>query len=93
VLQDEGYVIERLRRIDRNDDATRKQRSEVGDDPIDAVVRDECDAISGAKPGISYRARKALHAFEQTRARRRRPFSIDALHERLGARLCERSPN
>ena len=46
VLEDVRRVIERLRRIDRHDDAAGKERREIADDPVDAVVRDQRDAIA-----------------------------------------------
>ena len=86
-------MIERLRRIDRHDDAAGKKRREIADDPIDAVVRNQRDAIARDKACVADRAGDVLDPLEQSLARDRRPGSVDALDEHFVARLRERSPN
>jgi hypothetical protein len=86
-------MIERLRGVDRHDYAAGEERREVSDDPVDAVVRNQRHAIACAKSGISDRAGDVQGAFEQSRGRRRRPLSIDAFDDGLGAWLRERSSN
>ena len=68
-----GDVIERLRRIDRHDDAAGKERCEIADDPVDAVMRDQCDAIACHKTGVANGAGDDLRRGEQCVARGRRP--------------------
>lgn len=93
VLEDVGRKVGCLRRIDRHDDAAGEKRREVANDPIDAVVRDECDAIARRQAGVADRTGNVLDSLEQMPARRRSPFPRDALDERLVARLSQRFPN
>ncbi len=93
MLEDVRRVIERLRRIDRHDHATGKKRRKIADDPIDAVVRDQCHAVARDEARIADRTSNVLDSFEQSLARNRRPRFVDALDEHIVARLCERPPN
>ena len=92
MLENIRRVVERLRRIDRNDDASGKERREIADDPVDAVVRDERDAIARGQARVADRAGDVLDALEQSRARRGRPHPSTRSTDFV-ARLRERAPN
>ncbi len=93
MFENVAQMVQRLRRVDRDDDAARKKRAEIGDDPVHAVMRDQRDSIARAQAGIPNRARDALHAVDELRSGRGRPRRVHALEQHLGARLGERVPN
>ena len=66
-------MVERLRWVDRNDNASGEYRGKIAYDPVDAVVGDQRHAIARLEAGIANRAGRILNAFEQTRGRCRRP--------------------
>src|SRR5579863_6814258 len=86
-------MVECLRRIDRYDDATGEQRAEIGDQPIDAVMRSQGNAIARCKPGIPNRTRDVFDTLEQATCRSRRPRAADALDQYVVARRLERLAN
>ena len=93
MLEDVRRMIERLRRIDRHDHAAGKKRRKIANDPIDAVVRNQRDAIARDQACVADRTGNVLDPLEQSLTRGRRPGSADALDEHFLARLRERAPN
>ena len=95
MFENVGRMIERLRRIDRHDDAAREERREIADDPVDAVMRNQRDAIAGL-----HRHRRMAHAslstlFSNGRSRSASTF-VDALDEQspqFGERLAHHCGN
>jgi hypothetical protein len=93
MFEDVRRMIERLRWIDRYDDAPREKRREIASDPINRVVPDQRNAVAGDETRVADRARDVFDSLQQSFARRRRPRPADALDEYFVARLCEHAPN
>src|SRR6516165_9891732 len=66
IAHDVLHHVERLCREDRHDDAACEERREVAYDPIDAIMRDQCNTISVLETHVANSARQILDAFEQT---------------------------
>ena len=90
VLDNVPHVVERLRRIDRHDDASGEERRKVGHDPVDAVVRDERHAVTRFQSRLADRAGQIRDPFEQRRTGERFPRTGDPLDEGVVPRLGER---
>ena len=79
VLQDVLCVIECLRRENRHDDASRKERREIADDPVDAIVRDQRNAITLIQTRIANRTRDVFRSLQNARRGNTLPLLADPL--------------
>ena len=91
VAQNERDLIGRLRRKNRYDRAAGEKYGEVRDDPVNAICRDECDAIAGLHAGGANGTRETLYAFDHAFRRRRLPTGSGAFQQGGFARLLERT--
>lgn len=88
VVDDICDLIECLRRKDRNDNEARRQRRPIGDEPIDAVLGDDRNAVAGSQAGSFAQCDgEIVDAALQLRARDAMPNAIDALAEHVLARI------